>query len=123
MDNCIFCKIAAKQIPSKLVYEDDELLAFHDIHPAAPMHLLIIPRLHIPTLADCDECHAALLGRMNLLASRLAKEQGCGYQVDDQGIASGGYKTMFHIGPDGGQQVYHLHLHVIGGAHPWREQH
>ncbi|WP_211460991.1 histidine triad nucleotide-binding protein [Collimonas silvisoli] len=122
MENCIFCKIAAKQIPTKAIYEDDDLIVFHDINPAAPIHFLIVPKQHIPTLADCNEAHAALLGKMLLLAPRLAQEQGCGYQLDGQGHASGGYKTMFNVGPDGGQEVYHLHMHVIGGPRPWRGQ-
>ena len=120
MDNCIFCKIAAKQIPSKAIYEDDDVLAFHDINPAAPIHFLIIPKQHIASLADCGEQHAALLSKILLLAPRLAQEQGCGYSLDENGQPSGGFKTMFHIGPDGGQEVYHLHLHVLGGPRPWR---
>jgi histidine triad (HIT) family protein len=120
LENCIFCKIAAKQIPSRLIYEDDDLVAFHDINPAAPIHFLIVPRQHIATLANCGEQHAALLGKMTLLAPHLAKEQGCGYQLDEQGQPSGGFKTLFNTGPDGGQEVYHLHMHVIGGPKPWR---
>jgi histidine triad (HIT) family protein len=119
LDNCIFCKIAAKQIPSKLVYEDDDLIVFHDIRPAAPVHLLIVPKEHIPTLSDCSEKHAALLSKMILLAPRLAEQEGCGYTVDNEGNGSGGFKTLFNTGPDGGQEVYHLHLHVIGGSRPW----
>ena len=122
MDNCIFCKIAAKEIPSKLIFEDDDLIAFHDINPAAPVHFLIIPKQHVATLSDCNESHAALLGKMVLLAPKLAKEQGCGYQLDADGQRSGGYKTLFNTGPDGGQEVYHLHMHVIGGTQPWRGQ-
>ena len=122
MENCIFCKIAAKQIPSKLIYEDDELMAFHDINPAAPMHFLIIPKTHIAALSACDESHERLLGKMAVLAPRLAREQGCDYVMDADGQGRGGYKTLFNTGPDGGQEVYHLHMHVIGGAHPWRGQ-
>lgn len=117
MDNCIFCKIAAKQIPSKLIYEDDDVLAFHDINPAAPVHFLIVPKKHIATLADCAEEDAALLGKMSLLAPKLAQQLGCGY--DAAGDGKGGFKTLFNIGPDGGQEVYHLHMHVIGGPRPW----
>ncbi|WP_019139632.1 histidine triad nucleotide-binding protein [Noviherbaspirillum massiliense] len=121
MTNCIFCKIAARQIPSKTVYEDEDLIAFHDINPAAPVHLLIVPKQHIDTLADCDERHAALLGKMMLLAPKLAQDQGCGYTSNGDGAAGkGGFKTLFNTGPDGGQEVYHLHLHVIGGPRPWR---
>ena len=120
MDNCIFCKIVAKQIPSKTIYEDDDLIAFHDINPAAPVHFLIVPKLHLATLMDCGAKDQALLGKMSLLAPRLAQELGCGYQVDADGVKTGGFKTIFNTGPDGGQEVYHLHMHVIGGAHPWR---
>ncbi|SNT03575.1 histidine triad (HIT) family protein [Noviherbaspirillum humi] len=121
MDNCIFCKIAAKQIPTKPVYEDDDVIAFHDINPAAPVHLLIVPKQHVAALSSCDESHAALLGKMMLLAPKLAAEQGCGYASED-GSGSGGFKTLVNTGPDGGQEVYHLHIHVIGGPRPWRGQ-
>lgn len=122
MTDCIFCKIASKQIPTKTVYEDEDLIAFHDINPAAPVHFLIVPKQHIATLADCSESHSTLLGKMLLLAPKLAKEQGCGYEVADGSVGTGGFKTMFNTGPDGGQEVYHLHLHVIGGPRPWRGQ-
>ena len=120
LDNCIFCKIAAKQIPSKIIYEDDDLLAFNDINPAAPIHFLIIPKKHLPTLADCTASDTALLGKILLLAPQLAKELGCSYSVDANGLPQGGFKTLFNTGPDGGQEVYHLHMHVIGGPRPWR---
>lgn len=122
MENCLFCKIAAKQIPSSIVYEDDDLLAFKDIHPAAPVHLLVIPKQHVSTLSDCTEAHTALLGKILALAPKLAAEHGCAVTVGEDGKPSGGYKTLINSGPDGGQEVYHLHLHVIGGAHPWRGQ-
>jgi histidine triad (HIT) family protein len=122
LDNCIFCKIAAGEIPSKRIHEDEDLVVFHDINPAAPVHFLIVPKEHIPTLADCDERHAALLGKMLLLAPKLAQQQGCGFEADGNGGGSGGFKTLFNTGPDGGQEVYHLHLHVFGGPRPWRGQ-
>ena len=122
MTDCIFCKIAAKQIPSKMVFEDDELVAFHDINPAAPVHLLIVPKLHLATLADCGPEHATLLSKMLLLAPRLAAEHGCGYRANAEVRGGGGFKTLFNVGPDGGQEVYHLHLHVFGGPRPWRGQ-
>lgn len=122
MTNCIFCKIASGQIPSKTVYEDDDVIAFHDINPAAPVHVLIVPKQHVASLADCDESHAALLSKMMLLAPKIAEEQGCGYKSADGSVGSGGFKTLFNTGPDGGQEVYHLHLHVIGGPRPWRGQ-
>lgn len=122
MDNCIFCKIVDKRIPSKSVYEDEELIAFHDINPAAPVHLLIVPKAHVSSLSHCDEKHAELLGKMMLLAPRLAQQMGCNYSGDEAGNGSGGFKTLFNVGPDGGQEVYHLHLHVMGGPRPWRGQ-
>ena len=122
MDNCIFCKIAAKQIPSSIVYEDEELLAFKDINPAAPVHLLVIPKIHVPTLSDCGASHTTLLGKMLALVPRLAAEHGCAVSYDADGTPGGGYKTLINSGPDGGQEVYHLHLHMYGGPRPWRGQ-
>ncbi len=107
--NCIFCKIIAGRIPAKKAYEDSELLAFHDINPWAPVHLLVIPKQHIATLADVGSEHGALLGRMMVLAPRLMKELG----------VSNGFRTVINTGPDGGQEVYHLHMHVMGGPRPW----
>ncbi|GIX22878.1 MULTISPECIES: histidine triad nucleotide-binding protein [Caldimonas] len=108
--NCVFCKIVAGQLPSKKVYEDEELLAFHDIRPHAPIHFLIIPKLHVASLLEVGAEHQALLGRMLTLAPRLAVEQGAG----------NGFKTLINTGVDGGQEVYHLHVHVLGGPRPWR---
>ncbi len=106
---CVFCKIVAGQIPSKKAYEDDELLAFHDIHPWAPVHVLVIPKVHIATLADVGPEDDALLGRMLGLAPRLMKQLG----------VVNGFRTLINTGADGGQEVWHLHLHVIGGPRPW----
>jgi histidine triad (HIT) family protein len=122
VDNCLFCKIAAKQIPSSVVYEDDELLAFKDINPAAPVHLLVIPKVHLATLSDCGPEQAQLLGKMLALVPRLAAEHGCAVSYDADGTPGGGFKTMINSGPDGGQEVYHLHLHLYGGPRPWRGQ-
>ena len=108
--NCIFCKIVAGQIPSRKVHEDDEFLAFHDIAPWAPVHVLVIPKAHIATMYDIDASqHAGMLGRLLALAPRLAREQG----------ATNGFRTIINTGSDGGQEVYHLHMHVIGGPRPW----
>ena len=112
-ENCIFCKIVAGQIPSNKVYEDDEMFVFHDIHPWAPVHLLMIPKAHIPSMAHVGDEHAALLGRMMVLAPKLAMEQGCNPYPE------GGFRIMTNTGTEGGQEVHHLHLHVIGGARPW----
>lgn len=122
MDNCLFCKIAEKKIPSSIVYEDEDLLAFKDINPAAPVHLLVIPKKHFSSLSDCSANEAPLLGKMLALAPRLAEESGCAVGYDADGMPTGGYKTLINSGPNGGQEVYHLHLHVIGGPHPWRGQ-
>jgi len=106
MSDCIFCKIIAGAIPCKKLYEDDEIIAFHDIHPVAPVHFMLVPKLHLASLADCAPEHAALLGRMLLLAPRFAKEQGLDH----------GFRTMINTGRDGGQEVFHLHIHVFGGG-------
>lgn len=105
MDNCIFCKIARREIPSNKVYEDEDFLAFHDINPAAPVHFLLIPKLHIDSLADVQDNHQDLLGKMLLLAPKLAKEQGC----------TEGFRTIINTGRAGGQEVFHIHFHIIGG--------
>ncbi|MDO8455715.1 MAG: histidine triad nucleotide-binding protein [Burkholderiaceae bacterium] len=111
--HCIFCKIAAGTIPSRKVYEDDELFAFHDLHPWAPVHFLIIPKAHISSMAQVGPEHAALLGRMMVLAPRLALEQGCNPYPE------GGFRLVTNTGAEGGQEVHHLHFHVIGGPRPW----
>ena len=108
--NCIFCKIVSGQIPAKKVYEDEELFAFHDIHPHAPVHFMVIPKLHVASLNDVTPEHAPLLGRILTLAPRLAREQG----------ATNGFRTVINTGADGGQEVFHLHVHVMGGPRPWR---
>ena len=120
MDNCIFCKIVARQIPAAIVYEDDDVLAFKDINPAAPVHLLVIPKVHVATLSDCTDEHAALLGKMLALAPKLAEQNGIAVKTDADGKPSGGFKTLINAGPDGGQEVYHLHMHMYGGPRPWR---
>jgi histidine triad (HIT) family protein len=112
-ENCIICKIAAGQIPSRKVYEDEEIYAFHDINPWAPVHFLIIPRAHIASMAQVGPEHQALLGRMMVLAPRLALEQGC------KPYPEGGFRILTNTGAEGGQEVHHLHWHVMGGPRPW----
>ena len=107
--NCIFCKIIAGQIPSGKVHEDDDLLAFHDIHPWAPVHVLIVPKVHLVSLDQVEPAHAAWLGKMLLLAPRLMKQLG----------VTNGFRTVINTGADGGQEVFHLHMHVYGGPRPW----
>ncbi len=116
MTDCLFCKIAAKQIPSSIVYEDDDFLAFKDIYPASPVHILIIPKQHISTLSDVDESHTEILGKMLALAPKIAKQEGCAVTYDADGKPQGGYKTLINSGPNGGQEIYHLHMHVVGGT-------
>jgi histidine triad (HIT) family protein len=103
--DCIFCKIVSGAIPSKKIYEDNEVIAFQDINPSARVHFLIVPKMHIEGLASCEPQHQALLGKMLLLAPRLAKEQGLA-----------GFKTLINTGKDGGQLVFHIHVHVMGGG-------
>jgi histidine triad (HIT) family protein len=107
--NCIFCKIAAGQIPAKKVYEDDELVVFHDVRPWAPVHILLVPKEHIESMVDVTDTHAPLLGRMLALSARLMRELG----------VTNGYRHVINTGADGGQEVMHLHLHTMGGPRPW----
>lgn len=104
---CLFCKIAAKEIPAKIAYEDESVVAFADINPLAPIHLLIITRKHVSSLNELEKGEDLLLGRMLKVAVTLAKKQG---------IAAGGYKLLIRTGEHGGQEVPHVHLHLIGGA-------
>jgi histidine triad (HIT) family protein len=106
--DCVFCRIVSGEIPSRKIYEDDEVFAFHDIHPLAPVHFMIVPKRHVASLADCDMSHQALLGRILAVAPRLAREQG----------STDGFRTIINSGRVGGQEVYHLHMHVIGGPQP-----
>jgi histidine triad (HIT) family protein len=108
MDNCIFCKIVRGEIPSRKLHDDESVLAFHDIRPIAPVHFLLIPKLHIASLYECTAEHVSVLGKMLALAPRLSREQG----------ADHGFRTIINTGPVGLQEVYHLHIHVIGGPDP-----
>jgi histidine triad (HIT) family protein len=106
MSDCIFCKIAAKQIPSKLVYESVRLVAFRDIAPKAPFHILIVPREHLATVNDFTPAHKDLIGEMTLVAASLASKEG---------IANRGYRLLFNCNAEAGQVVFHVHLHLMGG--------
>lgn len=105
-ENCIFCKVAAGIIPSTEVYADDEFYAFRDIHPAAPTHILIVPREHIPAVTDAGDADGALLGRLILQANRIAEQEG---------LVGNGFRYVINKGDWGGQTVHHLHLHILGG--------
>ena len=106
MDSCLFCKITKHELPSKAVYEDDRVYAFQDIHPQAPVHVLICPKKHIATLNDVGAEDAPLLTYMFDVARKIA---------DQSGVAQKGYRTVINVNADAGQTVFHLHLHVIGG--------
>jgi histidine triad (HIT) family protein len=106
--NCIFCKIVAGEIPAQKVFEDEDLLAFRDIHPKAPLHLLVIPKKHIESMASLAEADTQVMGRMMVLAGRLAAENG----------SPDGFRTVVNTGRVGRQEVYHLHLHLLGGPEP-----
>lgn len=106
MNNCLFCRIAAGEIPARKVYEDDDLLAFEDINPQAPMHVLVIPKVHVATLNDLTPAHEPLVGAMVRAAAHLAGERG---------FAASGFRTIFNCNAAAGQTVFHIHLHVLGG--------
>jgi histidine triad (HIT) family protein len=106
--DCIFCRIVRGEIPCRKIFEDDDILAFNDIHPAAPVHFLIVPKRHLVNLYDADLREAALLGRMLGMSGELARQQGC----DD------GFRIVINNGRVGRQEVYHLHIHVMGGSEP-----
>lgn len=106
--NCIFCKIVRGEIPSRKVYEDDEVLAFHDIQPAAPVHFMLIPKRHVPSMYDLTPGDAPAMGKIMTIAGRLAREQG----------ATDGFRTIVNTGRVGLQDVRHVHVHVVGGPDP-----
>jgi histidine triad (HIT) family protein len=111
--DCLFCKITAGKIPSKRVYEDDELFAFHDIHPSAPVHFLVVPKLHLRSMGQLTDAHAAMMGRMMVLIPKLALQEGC------RPYPEGGFRMVCNTGADGAQDIHHLHIHVMGGPRPW----
>ncbi len=105
--NCLFCKIIAGEIPSARVYEDEHVVAFRDIAPQVPVHVLLVPRVHVAGLDTLGEAHKELVGHIALVAQRLAKELG---------VAQSGYRLVANCGPHAGQTVFHLHFHLLGGA-------
>jgi len=107
-DDCIFCKIVRGEIPCKKVYEDDDIFAFHDINPQAPVHFMVVPKQHLDSLAQADASHAAMLGTLFSKLGELARGQGL----------TDGFRTIVNTGRVGRQEVYHLHVHVVGGAEP-----
>ncbi len=105
MSDCIFCKIVRGEIPCNKIYEDDDLFAFHDIAPQAPVHFMVIPKLHLASLADADVRHAPMLGKLFAKVGELARSQGL----------TDGFRTIVNTGRVGQQEVYHLHVHIVGG--------
>jgi histidine triad (HIT) family protein len=105
-ENCLFCRIVRGEIPASVVYSDEDALAFRDINPQAPLHVLVIPREHIASLHEAQTHDAATLGRLLHVAARVAEQEG---------VAGGGYRTVVNTGAGAGQTVFHLHLHVLGG--------
>ena len=106
MNDCLFCKIVKKEIPSEIVYEDDEILAFKDINPIAPVHILVIPKKHISSLKEMTKEDEGIIGRIHTVINEIAQEQGLSEQ---------GYRVINNCGKDAGQEVMHLHFHLIGG--------
>jgi histidine triad (HIT) family protein len=106
MDQCIFCRIVERRTPARIVFEDDEIVAFEDTNPQAPIHILIVPRKHLASLKDATPEDAALLGRLSLVAAQLARERG---------LDTKGYRTVVNTGSGAGQTVLHLHLHLLAG--------
>lgn len=106
MSECLFCKMLKKEIPVDIVYQDDDVMAFNDINPQAPVHILVIPRNHIATINDMQAEHAEIVGKLFLAAKEIASQKG---------IAEGGYRTVINCNADAGQTVFHLHLHLLGG--------
>lgn len=106
MSDCIFCKIIGKKIPSKIIYEDELSLAFEDINPQAPVHTLVIPKKHIPTLLDLKEEDNSLIAHLFKVTNKIAK---------DKGIAERGFRLVTNCNPESGQTVYHIHIHLLGG--------
>lgn len=106
MNDCIFCKIIDKEIPSNIVYEDNEILAFRDINPVAPVHILVIPKKHISSLVDLKENDEILVGKIYTVINKIAKQE----DIDEKG-----FRVIVNCGEDGGQEVKHLHFHILGG--------
>jgi histidine triad (HIT) family protein len=106
MTDCLFCKIVNREIPASIVYEDDRLLAFNDINPQAPTHILVIPKQHIATLNDLSPEHDSMVGELVRRAAAIAS---------DRGLSSGGFRVVFNTNREAGQTVFHIHLHLIGG--------
>lgn len=114
--DCLFCKITQGEIPSKKVYEDDDFYAFHDINPAAPVHILLVPKQHVVSMQHVDDTDADWLGQMMVLAARIAQENGC------RPGPEGGFRLVTNSGVEGGQEIDHLHLHILGGERPWAKR-
>jgi len=105
-EDCLFCKIATRELPSDMLYEDSDYVVFRDINPQAPVHLLIVPKIHIRSVNDIEPAHTGLVGGLFTLAAKMAREEG---------VDKSGYKLLFNVEKGGGQEIFHLHLHLFGG--------
>ncbi len=112
--NCVFCKIIKQEIPADIVFEDSEVIAFNDINPIAPVHVLVIPKRHIVSVVDIEEGDTLLMGKLIMAAKKIA---------DDLKISKKGYKLLIRVGKNGGQEVGHIHLHLLGGARLYEDIH
>ena len=108
MSDCLFCRIVRGEIPARKVYEDEHVVAFRDISPVAPVHILVVPKEHVGSMAELEPRHEAAMGRLMVAAAQIAREQGC----------ENGFRTIVNTGRIGLQEVYHLHLHILGGPNP-----
>lgn len=106
MSECLFCRIVARTIPSKIVFEDDVAVAFEDVNPQAPVHVLVVPRRHVGSIAELQAADAGLMGHLMVAGAAIAKQKG---------VSESGYRIVINTGKNGGQTVFHLHLHVLGG--------
>ncbi len=106
MEDCIFCKIIKREVPSSIVYEDGEIIAFRDVNPMAPVHILVIPKKHISSLVDLEKDDELLIGKIYTVINKIAKQEG----IDEKG-----FRVIVNCGEDGGQEVKHLHFHILGG--------
>ncbi len=109
-EDCLFCKIVNREIPSEFLYEDDDYVVFRDINPAAPVHLLLVPKEHVRSINDLEGDHDILVGKLFPLAAKMAEQEG---------VNKSGYKLLFNVEKGGGQEIFHLHLHLLGG---WKKK-
>lgn len=116
-EKCIFCSIIRKETEARIVYEDEDLIAFHDLFPAAPVHILVVPKRHIVNLMHVTEADGPLMGKMMTKCNEIAMQAGC-----TPGDDSGGFRILINNGAGSGQEIFHLHMHILGGPKPWGQK-